>query len=396
MMKIALVMTSLNTGGIATSVVNLLNEISKDDNCSADLILFHKRPKDIEILPDNIEVLSPGKWAELIAISSSEAKKMGRRYLFLRYILGGICKVFGHGLAYKLILTFSKKYHNYDVAVSCTQSAPLRSLYGGCNEFVLHNIDSKKKIAYIHCDYVAYGINDRYSHNIYKCFDKIAVVSDSVGRVFLSEEPNFKEKTFTVRNCHNLDKIMELSKENTAEFSKDELNIITVARLSKEKGHMRVLGALKVLKDNNIKFKWHLIGGDKDRCPLEFKKKISEYGLDDYVIFHGIQHNPYRFMVNADFLLLPSYHEAAPMVFDEARLLQLPVLTTKTVSAVEMVEALNIGLVCENDDKDLANAVYYLATHREVLSQYKENCARHPMDNKVALEQFMNMIGDSL
>lgn len=393
-MKIALVMTSLNTGGIATSVVNLLNELSKDDNYSVDLILFHKQPKDIEMLPDNIKVLSPGKWAELIAITNFEARKMGLKYLVFRYILGGICKLFGHGLAYKLVLAFSKKYYKYDVAISCTQSAPLHNLYGGCNEFVLHNICSKRKIAYIHCDYVTYGINDKYSHNIYQHFDKIAVVSDSVGRVLLSEEPGLKEKTFTVRNCHNFDRILELSKQNTVKYSNDELNIITVARMGREKGHIRALDAMKSLKDKDIKFKWHLVGGDKDQSPLNFIKKIKEYGLDDHVIFHGVQHNPYRFMVNADFLLVPSFHEAAPMVFDEARFLQLPILTTKTVSAVEMVEELNIGLVCENNDKALADAIYYLTTHREVLSRYRDNCAHYPMDNKLALKQFMTITGE--
>lgn len=42
-------------------------------------------------------------------------------------------------------------------------------------------------------------------------------------------------------------------------------------------------------------------------------------------------------MKNANLLLLFSEHEAAPMVFGEAELLQLPVLTTNTTSVKELV-----------------------------------------------------------
>lgn len=394
MIKIALVMTSLKTGGIAISIANLLDEIAKNESYVIDLILFHSQPQDKEKIPDNVRILTPGKCAELIAISQNEAKMIGWRYSALRYMFGGLCKLFGHGVPYKTIFKHSASYKDYDVAISCSQSAPKHSLYGGCNEFVLNNIISKRKIAFIHCDYKTYGINDKYSHRIYQKFDKIAVVSDSVGNVFIEEEPLFRDKTFTVRNCNNITKIMQLSNEKVVEYSKHDFNIITVARFGNEKGHIRVLSGLKQLKDEGINFKWHLVGGDKEKAPAGFLERINEYDLSSQIVFHGIQQNPYRFMVRADCLLIPSFHEAAPMVFDEARLLHLPVITTKTVSAVEMVGKLNLGFVCENTDNGISEAICYFAKYRENLDHYRENSYHFTMDNSIALKQFKEVIGD--
>ena len=293
-----------------------------------------------------------------------------------------------------MIFRHCKCYGEYDYAISCSQSAPLHDMYGGCNEFVLSNIKAKKKISFIHCDYKTYGINDKYSHNIYKEFDKIAVVSESVGKVFLAEEPEFAAKTFTVRNCHNINKIIDLSREKAFIYNQDELNILTVARMGKEKGHIRVLDALKVLNDKGISYKWHLVGGSYETASISFIEKIKELGIESNIVFHGVQSNPYKYMHNADFLLVPSYHEAAPMVFDEARMLHLPVVTTKTVSAEEMVGNCDIGLVCENTDESLTEAILHIVTHPEELKRYKENTYKITVDNSVALQQFMNIIGD--
>ena len=69
--------------------------------------------------------------------------------------------------------------------------------------------------------------------------------------------------------------------------------------------------------------------------------------MEEQVFFLGEQKNPYRYMLNADYLLVPSLHEAAPMVFDEANIIGLPIISTNTTSAHEMV-ADNGGIVCES------------------------------------------------
>lgn len=124
----------------------------------------------------------------------------------------------------------------------------------------------------------------------------------------------------------------------------------------------------------------------------ELKRMVSDKGLNDYVIFHGEQSNPYRFMKNADLFLLTSYHEAAPMVIDESYILGVPVLTTRTNSSDEMVTARNCGWVCENDQEALNTELYRVLNDRDKLAEIKCKLASNNVDNKIQLEQFDSLI----
>ena len=95
MKKIAFVMTSLNTGGITTSLLNLLNELQNVDDIKIDVILFRSQESDETLLPDNITIQTPGKLAELISVSVNNAKKMGVGYFVPKIFYGVICKLFG-------------------------------------------------------------------------------------------------------------------------------------------------------------------------------------------------------------------------------------------------------------------------------------------------------------
>jgi glycosyltransferase involved in cell wall biosynthesis len=97
-------------------------------------------------------------------------------------------------------------------------------------------------------------------------------------------------------------------------------------------------------------------------------------------------------MKAADLLLLTSYHEAAPMVIDEAYILGLPTLTTKTSSSEEMVSRRNCGWVCENNQVDLSRALLELLQDPASLQNKKEMLRNCRADNGLALKQFDNIL----
>ena len=124
----------------------------------------------------------------------------------------------------------------------------------------------------------------------------------------------------------------------------------------------------------------------------KLKELVSQLRLQDRVIFHGEQSNPYPYMVGADLFLLTSYHEAAPMVIDEAVCLKLPVLTVKTTSSHEMVQLRQAGWVCENDQMALSKALCDLAGNRDALRVCKEKLAQYKADNNKALARFHDLM----
>ena len=110
------------------------------------------------------------------------------------------------------------------------------------------------------------------------------------------------------------------------------------------------------------------------------------------MIFHGEQSNPYPYMVGADLFLLTSYHEAAPMVIDEAVCLKLPVLTVKTTSSHEMVQLRQAGWVCENDQQALNDALLELLKDPSKIENVKIGLQMQTVDNTHAAQQLRRLI----
>ena len=395
-MKMLFIMTSLKSGGIASSLVNLLKEISKNSttNTQIDLLLFDTQELR-EDLPKTINVIKANHLAELVTVSFEELKKKSFVLYIVRILMVLWTKIFGDYLPYKIICATNKQPTEYDVAFSFTQSAPRKQIYGCCNEMVLYSVKAKQKIAFVHCDYVRYGINSKYSRYIYSLFDKIAVVSKSSKASFVSEVPGLANKTYTVFNCQDYERIIELSKRNPVQMKKDVVNISTIARIGAEKGHLRLIEVLKKLHENGKFFRWHVIGGGNSETLAQLKRKISEYHLTDNVILYGDQNNPYRIIKNTDALLLMSYHECAPMVFAESFTLDIPVLSTETLSAKELVSSLGYGMVCENSEQGLYDMLEKVINDPKCLLNYKEKIKRDfNATNNEALEQFWGMIND--
>ncbi len=100
--------------------------------------------------------------------------------------------------------------------------------------------------------------------------------------------------------------------------------------------------------------------------------------------------NPYPYFLNADLLLVPSYIEAAPMVYGEAEILGAIILTTDTTSAMELVSARGIGFVCRNDDVSIKEELKRIIDGGEVRN--KNDAA---FNNDIAVKEFLTLIGET-
>ena len=380
--KILFVIGNMNVGGIQKSMLEMLKALSLDKNYEVSLFCAKKTGKFLSMIPENIKILPENKYARLTEESVSGAKSLGFGMYLRRAIYSLWSKKFTKEKPFKSIC---KKVGiiegEYDVAISYSQPVKDDAFYNICNELVLNCTKADKKITFVHCDFASYGGNTARNRKLYERFDKIASCSDSVGKKLVECIPSVKDKVFTVYNLCDVEQITSLGKEDSVVY--DKPTIVTVARLSEEKGHVRVLNVLKRIKDEGVDFSWRLVGGG----PLErlIKQKIAEFGLEDSVIMEGEQTNPYRFVKNADFLLLASYHEAAPIVFDEAMVLGVTVLSTNTLSAKELVEGRDIGYVCENSEEGLYSLI------KNALSEQIAKKEKKVLDSQFRKKQFDNL-----
>lgn len=199
---------------------------------------------------------------------------------------------------------------------------------------------SEKKIAWIHCDY-AYAFSiERDECSLYDKFTKVVCVSNYTMSTFVERYPSLKSKVVAIHNIFDAKNI--LSKADVPiddyRFHSDYYTIITVGRISKVKQLYQLPSIASYLKNCGMKFRWYIIGGgdeggEKERLDAE----IAKYDIEDCFILLGKKRNPYPYFKAADLLLTNSSSEACPMIFNEAKLLGLPILSNTFGSAYEFI-----------------------------------------------------------
>lgn len=132
----------------------------------------------------------------------------------------------------------------------------------------------------------------------------------------------------------------------------------------------------------------HIVGGGEEEDKL--KDFIKANNMIDYVKLYGNQSNPYPYFLNANLFVLPSYHEAAGMVIQESYFLNIPVLTTNTISAKEFVG--EYGWVCENSEDGLYYALKYLLDNPKEIIDKKKMLKLYNYDTKKIVENFERLI----
>lgn len=386
MKKIIIVINNLATGGVQTSLRNMLSEIH--NRYDVTVLCFSDKQEEVQSLPENVKILSVQSPFRHFGMGKRDV--IHRPMLFVKRTFWWLLtKVFGRNVTCKVMSWFQKTIGPYDCAISFLHEAQPKSFYGGCNEFVLHNIQAKEKIGWIHCDFRKSGANTSASRKLYHKFDKIVACSKGTREIFVQCNPDLAEKTFAVRNFYCYDQIRSLAGNGVA-YQPDVFNIVTVARLFEEKGIDRALEAIQYCVSMGHKIRYHIVGtGALDHV---LKEKTKEMQLSDAVVFYGEQKNPFPYLVNADLFLLTSYHEAAPMVFDEAACLGVPVLTTQTVSTKEMIEESGIGFVCENTQQGINTMLLYLLDNREQLWKIRDRLCAKVYDNQHAIDALTSVL----
>ena len=200
----------------------------------------------------------------------------------------------------------------------------------------LSKICSKNSSIYVHSDYTnLYNkedfINFFNTRNISE-FRKILFVSNQSQENFLTIYPSLKDKTLVINNLVNQNEIIEKSKEEV-EIKKERTDIIFafVGRLVEEsKKISRLLECFKLLIEKNKNIKLWIIGDGEEYNKTE--SFIKNNNIENNIIMYGSQKNPYKYMKESNYIILTSDYEGFPVVFNEASILNKPILSTLDIS----------------------------------------------------------------
>ena len=174
---------------------------------------------------------------------------------------------------------------------------------------------------------------------LYPSADKIIAISEGVKKTLVDE---FKIKPIIIDVIYNPaadHRILEIAKENIEEnYIDNNFNIINIGRLTKQKDHITLLKALKIVL-KSISCNLLIIGEGSERKNIN--KFIHDNNLENNVNLAGYKSNPWKYLYKADLFVLSSIWEGFGNVIVESMMLGVPVISSDCKSGPS--EILNNG-----------------------------------------------------
>ena len=156
-------------------------------------------------------------------------------------------------------------------------------------------------------------------------------------------------------------------------IAEDELVILAIGRLSREKGHADLLRSIALARTSSpdLKLKLLLVGDGPEHAHLQALTKTL--GLNELVVFAGHVANVTPFYAIADVFALPSHSEGSPNVLLEAMVAGLPVVATSVGGVPEIASEENALLVAPRDPQAFAVALRRVLTETELPQRLSRN-----------------------
>lgn len=191
--------------------------------------------------------------------------------------------------------------------------------------------------------------NLTFPKDLMEKIEKYICVSDSVKRDIIIKYPELEEKCEVVDNYLDVKEI--INKSNIPiqfEIDKRKLNLVTVARISKDKGFGRMKKLCDALDNNNIEYEWYVFG-------TSFKKEISEeiqgwFKENKHVHFLGYKDNVFPYIKDMDYLVLLTDREACCLVISEALILGVPCIVSNFYEVEKQISDKINGIILEMND----------------------------------------------
>lgn len=362
MKKIVFVMPKMALGGTEKSLLNLLDKLPQNEY-DITVLLFKKEGDLLNQIPEWVKVSELSDYESIKYDFCESPFKLAPKYLVQGKPIRAINILIRH-LLYR-ITNNRYSYYKYSLKkFQYNQSFDTSIAYLGpydlLTAYVLFCISAKEKVQWIHFDVSKYVFNKKTSDSLYKYYDKINVVSEGARDALISLLPELSAKTFYVENTISEKRCKEMAKSGQG-FDDDYtgIRIITIGRLSEEKGQDIIPETAALIKNSGMDFRWYIIG--KGELYNSINAKIKDYSVEKQVILLGAKENPYPFFNEADIYVQTSKHEGFGLTLAEAKIFDLSIVSTRCLGADEQLNGLKNTMIIEREANEFANAIIKLS-----------------------------------
>ncbi len=323
-MKVLQIINNLGSGGAESMLINFLNYAK--GKAHFDLLLLVD-DKSVYNLPEEINILT--------------INPKGKRYSFIK-------------LFRLLKLIRKEKYDIVHTHLFPSQYYPavIKFLLPKNTKLVTteHNTTNNRR---------RFLITKLIDYLIYSLYNHVVFISQGVKMQFEKDFPLLKHKGSVINNGISL----EIFKPRTNKRIKDTIKLLMVASFSKQKDHLTLIKAFKLL-DN--KYELSLVGEGEQLNKM--KNYVDKLQLSEKVHFLGFQKNIADIYSQHDIFILSSNWEGFGLVAAEAMASGLPVIASNVDGLNEVVKGAGI-LFPPKDYEELASAIGKVAKDEKLYNE---------------------------
>lgn len=392
--KLLFVISALNTGGAEKSLVNLLNQMDYS-RYDVELLLFKNHGPFLKQVPKEVNIIeSPYDLYCLynkpiigenffIALRQTVVRITGSFYkkiFFTNEFYPGMQARWN--LFYKRSL--GKLNGTYDVAISF--------MHGESMYYVAEKVQAKKKITWVHNDYRATKLSPQKDYPYFRCFDQVITVSEECVNIWresfsdmggrIQYIPNITSSVFTRRMAETF-----YPSEYTGIRNKKIL--ISIGRLSQQKGFDIAIDAAKVLKERGVDFYWFVIG--QGELEKNLQEQIKKNRVEECFSLLGVRENPYPYIKHAYILVQTSRFEGKSVVLDETKILAKPFVVTNYSTVCDQVINGKEGIVANIEPEDIADSIMKLLEDKALYKEIESYLEVHEYGNIEEMKKYYDV-----
>ncbi|WP_416150483.1 glycosyltransferase [Salipaludibacillus sp. HK11] len=392
--QILFVIDSLDVAGSEKSLISLLSLLDFNEY-SVDLQLFQHGHMLEKLVPKEVNVLKPIKYttftnlklnkAILYSVRNFKYKMLSSRLKFSIKVRG---KQFTNRQKSRIYWQNScdvidRPLQKYDIAISYSQGIP--------TFYVADKVDAVKKFTWVNVSYKLDDMEKSFQKPFYDKYNKIVAVSDSTKEILLKTFPEYStdiEVIYDINNPKSISNMAEIGKSYQDNFS--GIRLLTIGRLDHQKGYDIALEACENLKKQGINFRWYVLG--KGPLKQEIENEIRKNELSEHFILLGVEANPYPFIKNSDIYVQTSKFEGFGLAIAEARMLNIPVVTTEFDAVYNQMKQKKNGLVVDMNGESVCNGILELINNMQLKQEIITYLQQEKKGNVEELDRFYKLV----
>lgn len=199
------------------------------------------------------------------------------------------------------------------------------------------------------------------------------------------ELTEFYAKRMSQGKCVFIPHSLEYIPEQVSSLT--EPMLISVGRLSQEKGYLELIQVFSELSKQYTQWKLHIVGDGDERCKIE--EAIRTHKLESQVVLHGYQSKAYinELLAKSSIYVMTSFSESFGIVLIEAQSFGIPCIAYDSArGALEIIKDEENGyLVPDRNREEMCNKIKSLmdnfALRKRLGQNGRENSLQYAAEN---------------